>query len=199
MHGSARTLAGLCAVFLPSVATALPLVALDLDPATEGIQTFGQVSVGEPIPFEVVIQGVEAEEPLNAFSLEIGFNSSIVAGAFISLGSFLVTPTHVIEESASADTLLLSAATLGSAGASGDGVLAVGSLDAVAVGASAIALRNVVLTQPFGVPIDSFDIQNAVLEVVPEPSTGLLLGGGLAAIALRVARRRRGGGAALMR
>ena len=90
-------------------------------------------------------------------------------------------------------SILFAASTLIPAGASGDGVLATITFDAVNAGLSPLSLGLVQLSAPFGVPIASLPPNPASVTVkaaaVPEPAT--LLAGGLGLALLGWRRRRR--------
>ena len=171
------------AILSSTRAEAIPMLAVDVDPGTPGVQSFAQISLGGTLQIDLVIQDVEAAAPLNAFELDVVFDPTGLAGVGVSLGTFLTAPTLAIEETATASSLLLAATTIGSAAASGNGILGTGEIDTLAIGTFLIDLDNVILAQPFGVPIGSFDLSGASVQVVPEPSTILLVAFGLAILA----------------
>ena len=80
-----------------------------------------------------------------------------------------------------ADLGVIAEVTLFPAGASGSGVLATISFDAVGSGTSLLDLHAVILAAPFGIPIFTAAINDATVTAVPEPGTALTLISGLIA------------------
>jgi hypothetical protein len=174
----------------PGAASALPILAIDLDPATPGIQTTAQIGVGEQLSFDVVIVNVDAGAPLNAFQLEVRFDAARLSGVSVVVGPFLAPPTLPIEQGFGTGTALLAATTLGPGGASGAGVLGTIRLEGVSPGTSPLTLANVVLSQPFGVELGVGGLGSAELIVVPETGSGVAVGFGLLLLRLRLPRSR---------
>lgn len=174
-------------VALSSRAVAAPLLAIDLDPATAGVQSSATIAVGSSVSLEIVISGVESAEPLNAFQLELAQDETVATALEATLGSFLLSP-EVLLHSVDPGRVGLAAVTLGPGAVFGGGTLAAVTLEGSAVGTTGVTLENVLLSQPFGVPIDGFTLQDALLTVVPEPATGSLALSGL--VLLVVGRRR---------
>jgi hypothetical protein len=155
---------------------ALPIVAIDVDPVSPGIQNTTTLAIGATLEASIVVLGVEAAEPLNAFELDVDFASAVLAALLADqVGSFLVAPVSQFENTIGVSEVELAALTLGPGAAFGDGLLAVVSFQALAPGSTAVALGDVVLSQPFGVPIAGVVLEGAVVTVVPEPGTGVLV------------------------
>jgi len=174
----------------PAVGSALPILAIDLDPATPGIQTTAQIGVGQQLSFDVVISGVDAGAPLNAFQLQLPFDTTRLSGVSVAVGPFLVPPTLAIQQGFDPGTALLAATTLGPAGASGAGVLGSIRLEGASPGTALLELAGVVLSQPFGVELGVQSLGSAELVVVPEVGSGVAIGFGLLLLSLRASRPR---------
>ena len=182
---------------------AVPLVSVDVDPATPGVQTTTSVTNGGSLTVDIVIGGVEDAAPLNGFEFDLLFNPSLLAATGVVEGGFLLDPVFVAPPPGtqidnSAGSVEMAAATLLPIGASGSGVLASIGFDTLAVGTSVLDLDNVLLSAPFGVPIEFEGLQDGSVEItpgtaVPEPLIPALLAGGLLALALqcRVGGRKR--------
>ncbi|MDJ0785389.1 MAG: hypothetical protein QNK05_01195 [Myxococcota bacterium] len=181
MHRSSF-LCALAAFFLlgASVASAVPLVSVDLDPATAGVQSSRDIGVGETVDVAITISGVEPGAPLNAFELDLLFDPSVAGATLAAGGGFLVPPTSQVELDLTAPDVNYAETTIGAAAASGAGVLVTVSFQGVAPGATALTLANVLLAAPFGQPISPVDLASGSLRVIasaPEPgfAAGLLL------------------------
>lgn len=164
---------------------ALPIVALDLDPGTPGIQSTRTVAVASSFDVVVTITGVEATG-LQAFEIDVGFNPLVLAAGSVGAGGFLPPPLTTVEEDLSPPAVgfaLLSTST-----ATGGGVLATLQFDALALGTSVLDLKNVILSAPFGVEIETAAILDGNVTVVPEPNTLALLTFGLVVLAKRGVR-----------
>ena len=119
------------------------------------------------------------------------FNPSLLAATGVVEGGFLLDPVFVAPPPGtqidnSAGSVEMAAATLLPIGASGSGVLASIGFDTLAVGTSVLDLDNVLLSAPFGVPIEFEGLQDGSVEItpgtaVPEPLIPALLAGGLLA------------------
>jgi hypothetical protein len=160
-------------VALSGRAVAAPLLAIDLDPATAGVQSNATIGVGSSLSLEIVISGVESVEPLNAFQLELAHDETVAMVLSATLGSFLLSP-EVLLDSVVPGRVGLAVVTLGPGAVFGSGTLAAVTLQGSGVGTTGLTLENVLLSQPFGFPIDGFALQGALLTVVPEPATGSL-------------------------
>ena len=168
----------------------LPVVVVDMDPSTPGIQDTLAAALGITVAVDVVVLGVEAGAPLNAFEFDLDFSSAILTPVSVVGGGFLLDPTVVAQLVLGAVSVEFAEATVGSGSVTGDGVLATVTFDTVGLGTSPLDLNDVILSAPFGVPIATAGVTDGEI-VVPEPSTLVLVGVGLtAAVATR--RRARG-------
>lgn len=186
-----------------STAHALPVVSVDVDPGTPGVQSALSITSGSGFTVDIVIEGVEPAAPLNGFEFDLFFDPGVLAATSIVEGDFLLDPVFVAPFPGtvidnSTGLAAMAAVTLAPIGDFGDGVLASISFDTLALGASALDLENVLLSAPFGVPISFGGSQDGSVNIVPaaaapEPLVPVLLGGGLLALAIqgRIRQRRR--------
>lgn len=176
-------LLGLIAI---SPAASAVSLAVDLDPATASVEATRSIAVGESLMFAITIALVTADEPLNAFELDLAFDGTVVEALSALVGSFLAAPTDVAELSLAPPQLGLAFFTLGPGANSGSGVLALVTMRGLAPGTSALTLNDVILSAPFGEEIFVDALSGAQLQVlVPEPGTVLLLALGAGALACR--------------
>jgi hypothetical protein len=180
---------------LANRAAAAPIVSVDVDVLTPGIQSSFDVDVGESFLVDVVIEGVEAGASLNAFSIDLGFDSALVSATGVADGGFLLAPVFVLLQDLTAPEVNFQEVTLGPVGAVGSGTLARVSFEANSAGTLALDLNDVTLSQPFGVAISDFSVNDGGIRVmpaataVPEPGTEILLMLGVLGLAGRKYRR----------
>ncbi|MDJ0848602.1 MAG: cohesin domain-containing protein [Myxococcota bacterium] len=170
-------------------ATAAPIVALDTDPTTPGIQERRSIRVGTSFPVDILISGVEAALPLNGFELDLAFDPLVVVASSAAAGGFLLEPVVRVESHVVAASVGFAAVTAAPIGASGSGVLVRVSLDAVAPGTATLDLRNVLLSAPFGVRIPFGGENGATVEVTPVPEPRALLLFALGSLVVAWSRR----------
>lgn len=191
-----RFLIGLSTVVLliASKAAAIPMVSVDTDPSTAGVQSSLSILLGNPFSVDVGITGVEAGQPLNAYEFDLVFDPFILGATSVTSGGFLPAPAFVIEsDTTSPDVNFAEFALVLSA--VGDGVLASVSFNTLGLGTSSLDLTNVILASsiPPGTQIPATLSDGSVtvtsLQPIPEPSTVLLLGAGI--VGLMGARWRR--------
>jgi len=174
---------------LPSIAAALPIVSVDADPNLPGVQTTRSVELGDSFDVAISVEAVDAAHPLHAFELVLA-HGDVLGGASVALGDFLGADAFLIPGAPSPIGVEIAAARLGPEGSAGAGVLAIVHFAALALGTSPLDPLDVLLAEPFGVPLATDAIHGATIEVVPEAATGALLFAALAALAgARRARR----------
>jgi hypothetical protein len=188
---------------LPGAGGAAPLLAVDVDPATPGVQSSIELAVGASFSVDIVISGVDAASSVSGFELDLDFASSVVVATSVSDGGFLLAPVLLVESDIAPPDVNFAEVTLGLGGATGSGVLARVAFQAVGLGTSALALNDVIVTHVVRpgvvevVPLEG--IANASVRVVgpgsspvPEPTGALLFGAGMWVVAARLRRARRG-------
>ena len=189
---------GALLILLGAPALGAPLLAIDVDPATPGIQSERDVLLGDMFTADVVIIGVDAAEPLSGFELDLGFDPSVLAAVSAIDGDFLLPPVFNLESVI--DNVVgevgFSSITLDSTGASGDGVLATLGFSVLAAGVSMLDLSEVLLSAPFGEPIEIGELTGATVRVepqagVPEPNAIAIFALGCVAMVAAARRRRR--------
>ncbi|HEB88323.1 MAG TPA: hypothetical protein ENI85_02025 [Deltaproteobacteria bacterium] len=170
--------------FAASTSEALPILALDLDPMTAGVQSSVEVDLGAVIDVDIVVSNVEPSAPLNAFEMDVAFDGGVVAARSVSAGDFLLPPVFEVQLAAGASQVDVALASLVFAGATGEGILARFQLEAVGVGVSVLAFQNVILSEPLGIAIRPESLLSAGIRVrqasapIPEPTSALLFGAG---------------------
>jgi hypothetical protein len=138
----------LLSVLYVSTLTAAPIVALDLDPSTTGIQTSLSTNIGDVFTIDVVVN-LAANELLRGFEIDVDFDNAlfnpkdVVDGGFLLVGSGLFE----IEKDLFSPDVNFAETTLGvfGQGATGSGVLASITFEAIASGSSALDLNDVIL------------------------------------------------------
>lgn len=170
------------------VAGAVPLLSIDADPATPGIQSSHTVAVGALVGVDLVVSGIDAGSPLQAFELDLAFDASRLSALTATPGDFLLPVLFVGRNEIGPSSIGLTVASLGG-GAAGGGVIAHLQFQVTAGGAAFLALQNVLLSAPFGEAIPGTLLEEATLVAVPEPGTATLLLAGL--LAFCVGRRGR--------
>jgi hypothetical protein len=166
------------------------------------------VSVGQTFSVDVIVQNIT---DLYGFQFDIGFNPSIIKADSVIEGSFLsdygttLSPIAytlwdpgTIDNTAGSisftNNLLLG--NIGTdPGASGSGVLATINFQALGPGIGSLNILNAqfvdsTFLDPIAVTYQAGNVNISPNTAVPEPSTVLLLSGGLMAMAL-IARRKR--------
>ncbi len=172
---------------------AAPIVSVDVDPLTLGIQSELQLVVGMPLTVDIVISGVDVANPLNAFAFDLDFAPLVLDPSGGVGGGFLLPTVLVIESDLTAPDVNISETTLGPLGAVGSGILATISFTTIGVGSSVLDLNDVLLSAPFGVPIVPLSINDAMVSTVatavPLPPTLFLFAAGIGLLGARLRKR----------
>jgi hypothetical protein len=171
----------------------MPIVSVDTDAASGGIQPSDDVTLGETFQVNVFISDVEN---LQAFELDLGYDATVLTALSVQVGDFMIDPVFSFGEQLGPPAEI-QAATLGLNGASGDGVLVEVVFQATGVGTTELLLGDVKLSQPFGVRIEGATLENGVIRVaeaggegaIPEPSAALVFAGGWLLVAGAIRRR----------
>lgn len=182
---------GLLALLLcASSAGADPMIALDLDPVTMGIQSTISVTPGAQFTIDVVITDVDAANPLNGFTFDLAYNPAILMADAVVAGGFLLPTVFVSEMDLTAPDVNFTATTLGPSGASGSGVLSSLTFTAKSTGFSQLSMNDVAISNPSGQAIALAGISGGGVTVTPEPATVLLLATGVFTLAVLSRRQR---------
>jgi hypothetical protein len=195
MNRIARIALVALALMLPPAAfasIALPTVSLS-NPAV--------VDDGTSFSVDIMISGVIAGSPLNAFEFDLVFDGSILTATSVVSGGFLVAPSFVVQATVGAVSIGFTEVTLLPTGAIGAGTLATVNFDAILPGVSVLDLQNVILAEPFGFEIDPEAVLDGSVTVVaagprptaaiPEPSGLLLSAIGFLIVSARLRRQHR--------
>jgi len=146
MRNAMISLLILAVLGLPQVARSAPILALDVDPGSAGIQSTRTLSPGDVVTVDVVIDDVEAGASLNGFELDVDFASSVLSATSVVDGGFLLPVRLAFEMNLAAPDVNFAEVTLAGGGAIGGGVLARITFEAIGLGTSALSLNDVILT-----------------------------------------------------
>lgn len=200
MYFSQATLLPATLLLAASSAFGVPTVSVDADPSTPGVQSSLTVVPGDAFAVDVFISDVDVSTPVNGFQFNLGFDPAVLTAVSATEGDFLLDPTFTLISDIDnvIGDVLFSSVTLLPGGAVGEGVLATVGFQAAASGVSVLDLSNVLLSAPFGIPIDVGQVNDGQVSVtpegvVPEPHTLAILALGLVGLAGsgRYSRRRR--------
>lgn len=155
-------------------AYSVPILSVDLDPSTTGIQSTSNINIGDVLLADIVIENIDAGMPLNAFEFDLNFNPAVLFPTRLNGGGFMLGPLLELENDIFGSDINYSLFSLGPIGAVGSGVLASISFTVISLGSSELALNDVQLSAPFGLAIDPIVINDASVAYIAEPSTVLL-------------------------
>jgi hypothetical protein len=190
MHSTARAaVAFVAGTWLAAgPAAAAPVLVVDTDPSTPGIQAEREVVVGERFSATVAVIDVEAPSSLHAYEFDLSFASAVVDVLDATDAGFLRPEVFILESTLGGSPLGFAATTIGQLGSTGSGPLTLLELEAIDVGTSPLDLSAVVLSEPDGIEILDVALHNGVIHVVaPEPT---VLGMWLVPLVLALRRRR---------
>jgi hypothetical protein len=177
------------------VAEASPIVSVDTDPGTSGIQSASDLTGLTSFSVDIVISDVDAAAPLNGFEFDLDFDPTLLTAVSVIDGGFLPSPIFEIQNSIGAMSVEFAEVSLLGSSSASSGILATISFDVIAGGISLLDLNDVLLSAPFGVPIVTAAVVDGSVRVgespIPEPSAALLFGVGLVCVASDLSRRRR--------
>ncbi|MDJ0847587.1 MAG: cohesin domain-containing protein [Myxococcota bacterium] len=201
MPATHRLLVLLAALLLPASASAVPMVSMDTDPDASGVQASSTVLLGSTFEVDAVVD-VDADE-LSGFQIMIGYDPAVLGALDVVDGGFLLEPVFEVVKDVGALRVSFAEVTIGSTGATGSGVLATLSFEALGLGTSPLDIiesgdptETVILSAPFGVPLCGVpgqvacDVGDGSITVVPEPRAAMLLMLGVVSLALRQPGRR---------
>ncbi|WP_166165896.1 cohesin domain-containing protein [Pseudomaricurvus alcaniphilus] len=179
---------------LAAPASAIPILSVDADPSTAGIQAARSIEVGDSFSVDIWVSGLSPPPGLGGFDFTLLFDPSLVAATGVVSGGFFPVPLVLLTSLAPghvryAEHFLLSAPP------AIEGLLATVSFDALSSGNNSFIVDSSLteLTNPFAVELvfgsaaATITITNPNAGTLPTPATGLLLVLGL--LGLRLARR----------
>jgi len=188
-----------------SPALAVPIVSVDADPVAAGVQASAEVVVGSSFEIDIVVADV-GPEALFGFQFTLLYDPGALLALTVVDGGFLPAPIFEVDETLGIGFVSFSEITLAAAGATGGGVLATLTFQALAEGGSLLDLvqssdpaATLILSGFLGFPLcgspgspPACGIGDGALTVVadlpdgepiPEPSAALLFLAGSAIVA----------------
>lgn len=160
-----------------------PVLSLNVSPSTAG--------VGSTVNVQVQITGAV---DLYAYQFSLLFNPTVLQatgateGSFLGAGGTTFFVPGTLDNTAGAVNFTVGTLLGMLPGVSGDGVLATLSFNAAALGTSSFQFGDVVLLNSELADVTA-QLQGGSVSVVPEPSTWLMFGLGLAGVGSLVRRR----------
>ena len=177
------------AILLISRSAVAIFVAVDADPGVKGVQSTVTVMPGDRFMVDLVVEDILPGAPLNAFEFDLNFDGLLLRPASATRGGFLLAPVFTVQNFLEPMSVEFAEVTLLPTGAFGSGRLATLTFDALDIGTSALTPSNVILSAPFGEPLSIDPLHSGEVKIeqsgpsaIPEPSTLLLFGSGLAGL-----------------
>jgi len=93
---SGLTLLALLVLLLPGTALAIPLVSVDTDSSTAGVQSSSDFEVGDIFEVDIFVEDVS---DLNGFQITLSYDASVLDGFSVTGGGFLPDPVFVLDSS----------------------------------------------------------------------------------------------------
>lgn len=154
-------------------AIAAPVVAVDTDPVTPGVQHHIPVAIGTSFKVDIVVIGVEEARALNVFEFDLGFDPAIVRATSVVSGGFLPSPSAVIESDVTPPDVNFTEGAIGPHTAHGNGILATVTFTALSAGVTVLDLNNVILAALGGINIPGSVIDGAITVLSPTATLSL--------------------------
>ncbi len=163
----------------------MPVLSLDLDPSTAGIQSSLELAVGATFAVDLVLSDLAGEQ-VQAYQAALGFDASILEALGAGDGGLLPPTVVELEESVELGGIRFAVVSTDPAGTSSNGVLASFELRAIGEGTTSLELADALLVAPFGIPLPIADVRGGtVTAVVPEPGAVMLFAAGFLVFGVR--------------
>ena len=94
----------ICAIILSiainSKIYAIPIIAIDTDPLTTGLQSSLDITIGDIFTVDVLVMGIDTLNPLGAFQFDIAYDPSVFEALSVTSANSLAPPffsqhTHI--------------------------------------------------------------------------------------------------------
>lgn len=186
----------ICAIILSiainSKIYAIPIIAIDTDPLTTGLQSSLDITIGDIFTVDVLVMGIDTLNPLGAFQFDIAYDPSVFEALSVTSANSLAPPffsQHTLTpEVRLADTSIsFNTGSNSELFPYGDFRLASVTFGGIGLGNSILALNDTTLTDSFlfseSISHNTMDADVRVAPV-PEPATILLLTTGMLGISI---------------
>ena len=171
-------ISGVAAALLSLSVASAPIVSLDADPGTAGVQNSIIVAPNSTFAVDIVVSGVEVAQPLQGFEFDLGFDSAVMTALSVVEGGFLQGPfgTSVVENDVIVPDVNFAVTALGTSTTVGDGVLATVSFLSSGSGNALLDLSNVILSAFPSTAIQLASVNDGRVTVQPSGGTAPLPG-----------------------